>query len=131
MSWLHSIATRLRLMVSRRAAESRFNEEIDFHVDMEAARLARELGVDPGEARTGGIAYGVRRDYAVPCISTLLKTLPLTAPSKSLPPLTSSGCATSDAGGSTSSGTWSRSRSEGVEFFSFMVCPLEEEEFES
>jgi putative ABC transport system permease protein len=42
---------RLSLLVSRRSAESRMDEELAFHVDMEAQRIARDHGVPLDEAR--------------------------------------------------------------------------------
>jgi hypothetical protein len=50
MSLLHGTRARLRLFFGRRAAESRMNEEIRFHVEMETERLLRE-GLPPREAR--------------------------------------------------------------------------------
>src|SRR5688500_8668795 len=64
MSWLAATRTRLRLLFGRRAAESRMDEEFRFHIDMEAEKLVRERGLDPGEARRralvafGGLAMG-------------------------------------------------------------------------
>ena len=48
-------ARALRLLFARRAAESRMNEEIGFHIDMETDRLVREEGLSPrrhGAARS-------------------------------------------------------------------------------
>jgi putative ABC transport system permease protein len=50
MSWFHAARARLRLL-GRPAAESRIDEEIGFHIDMETQRLMREQQVDPSEAR--------------------------------------------------------------------------------
>ena len=50
MSWFHAARARLRLL-SRRAAESRIDHELDFHVEMETERLVREQRLDPDEAR--------------------------------------------------------------------------------
>ena len=50
MSRFSGMRTRLRLLLSRRAAESRMTEEIAFHIDMEAERLEAE-GFSPAEAR--------------------------------------------------------------------------------
>jgi predicted permease len=59
MRWLYAIRTRLSLLVGRRAAESRMDEEFRFHLDMETNRLVREEGLDPGEARRRAlIAFG-------------------------------------------------------------------------
>src|SRR5687768_12321157 len=59
MSWLHAARTRAALLFGARAAEDRMNEEIGFHVDMEAERLQREEGLDPVEARRRArVAFG-------------------------------------------------------------------------
>jgi putative ABC transport system permease protein len=59
MRLLDAARARLRLLLSRRAAEERMREEIGFHVDMEAARIAREEGVAPDEARRRAlVAFG-------------------------------------------------------------------------
>jgi predicted permease len=50
MRWIHAARARARLLF-RRDAEERMNEELRFHVDMEAARLERERGLAPQEAR--------------------------------------------------------------------------------
>ena len=50
MRWFHAARARLHLL-SRRAAESRIDDEIRFHIDMETARLVREEQLDPDEAR--------------------------------------------------------------------------------
>jgi predicted permease len=50
MRWIHAARARARLLF-RRDAEERMNEELRFHVDMEAARLERERGLAPREAR--------------------------------------------------------------------------------
>ena len=50
MSLVHAARARLRLLFGRRAAESRMNEEIRFHVEMETERLLRE-GLPLREAR--------------------------------------------------------------------------------
>lgn len=55
MSWLDGVKARLRL-VPRAASESRFENEMRFHVEMEAARLVREQGLDPDEARRRALA---------------------------------------------------------------------------
>ena len=41
MTWFHAARARLRLLAPR-AAESRIDEEIRFHIEMETQRLARE-----------------------------------------------------------------------------------------
>ena len=51
MSWFEGARARLHLLFSRRAAESRMDEEIGFHVDMETDRLVREHGLPFDEAR--------------------------------------------------------------------------------
>ena len=48
--------TRLRLLVAGRAAEARMDEELAFHVEMEADRLAREYGMSADEARRRALA---------------------------------------------------------------------------
>ena len=59
MSWLDATRTRLRLLFSRRAAESRMDEEFRFHIEMEAEKLVRERGLDPEEARRRAlVAFG-------------------------------------------------------------------------
>ncbi len=50
MSW-PALKARLRLLFAPDAAESRMEEEIGFHIEMEADRLVREEGLDPREAR--------------------------------------------------------------------------------
>lgn len=56
MSWLHGWSTRLRLLLDREASESRFDRELQFHVDMESERLVREDGLPPDEARRRALA---------------------------------------------------------------------------
>ena len=51
MSWFSGARTRLQLLFGRRAAESRINEEVDFHLDMETNRLIREERLSPEDAR--------------------------------------------------------------------------------
>ena len=51
MSWFSGARTRMQLLFGRRAAESRINEEVRFHLEMETARLIRDEGVIPAEAR--------------------------------------------------------------------------------
>lgn len=56
MSWLHGTVARLRLLLARRASEARFDTELEFHLAMEAERLAREEGLAPDEARRRALA---------------------------------------------------------------------------
>ena len=59
MSWFHAARARVRLIFGGDDAEARMNEEIGFHVDMEADRLQREEGLDPAEARRRAVlAFG-------------------------------------------------------------------------
>src|SRR5690349_6201350 len=59
MQWFDAARARLRLLVGRRAAEARMDDEIAFHLEMEAARLAREHGLTPDEARRRArVAFG-------------------------------------------------------------------------
>src|SRR5215213_4740383 len=59
MRLIDAARARLRLLLARRAAESRMNEEIRFHVEMEAGRIAREQGLAPDEARRRAlVAFG-------------------------------------------------------------------------
>ena len=50
MTWFHAARARLRLL-ARRSAESRIDDEIRFHLDMETERLVREQQLDRDEAR--------------------------------------------------------------------------------
>ena len=50
MTWFHAARARLRLLAPR-AAESRIDEEIRFHIEMETQRLVREQKLGPDEAR--------------------------------------------------------------------------------
>src|SRR5688500_16391184 len=50
MTWFHAARARLRLLAPR-AAESRIDDEISFHIEMETQRLMREQKLDPREAR--------------------------------------------------------------------------------
>src|SRR3954469_13257052 len=65
MSWLSGARTRLQLLVGRRAAESRINEEVGFHLEMETDRLIREERLSPDEARRraraafGGVTHHI------------------------------------------------------------------------
>lgn len=59
MSWLHGTRARLRLLFARRAAESRMDEEIRLHIEMETDRLVRETGLHEAEARRQAlVAFG-------------------------------------------------------------------------
>jgi putative ABC transport system permease protein len=55
-SWLPAARARLRLLFARRAAESRIDEELAFHIDMETQRLIREAGLPFEEARRRTLA---------------------------------------------------------------------------
>jgi predicted permease len=50
MTWFHAAKARLRLLAPR-AAESRIDAEIRFHIEMETERLVREQKLDRDEAR--------------------------------------------------------------------------------
>ena len=50
MTWFHAARARLHLL-PRRAAESRIDDEIHFHIEMETERLVREHKLDRAEAR--------------------------------------------------------------------------------
>jgi putative ABC transport system permease protein len=56
MSWFAAARARLRLLVAPRSAESRTNEEMQFHIEMETNRLVREERVAPDEARRRALA---------------------------------------------------------------------------
>lgn len=56
MSRLAAARTRLRLLLAPRAAESRTNEEMGFHIDMETDRLVREEHLSRDEARRRALA---------------------------------------------------------------------------
>jgi predicted permease len=59
MSRFDALRARLRLIVAPRAAESRADEEIRFHIEMETERLVREERLDPAEAeRHARAAFG-------------------------------------------------------------------------
>ncbi|HKG91459.1 MAG TPA: ABC transporter permease, partial [Gemmatimonadaceae bacterium] len=59
MRLFHAARARLRLLLARRAAESRMNEEIRFHVEMETERIMRDTGLDRREARRlAYVAFG-------------------------------------------------------------------------
>jgi putative ABC transport system permease protein len=51
MSWFSGARMRMQLLFGRRAAESRIDEEVRFHLEMETNRLMREEGISPNEAR--------------------------------------------------------------------------------
>ena len=51
MSWFAGLKVRWNLLFARDAAESRMNEEMSFHIEMETERLVREERLSPGEAR--------------------------------------------------------------------------------
>src|SRR5687768_2639001 len=58
MSWFHAARTRLGLLVARRSAETRMDEEIRFHLDMETDKH-RRAGFATGEARRQAlVAFG-------------------------------------------------------------------------
>src|SRR5687767_8934323 len=50
MTWFHAARARLRLLAPR-AANSRIDDEIRFHIEMETQRLVREQQLDLDEAR--------------------------------------------------------------------------------
>ncbi len=59
MSWFEGTRARLRLLFARRATESRMDEEIRFHVEMETERLVRDAALNPREARRRAlVAFG-------------------------------------------------------------------------
>jgi predicted permease len=62
MKWFHAARARLRLLAPR-AAESRIDDEIRFHIEMETERLVREQTLDRGEARRRALVTfgGVQR----------------------------------------------------------------------
>ena len=58
MRWLTDVGFRLRAVFARRAMERELDEELSFHLEMEAAKLERE-GVPPREAiRRARLAFG-------------------------------------------------------------------------
>src|SRR5581483_2755406 len=60
MSWFDGARARLSLLFGRRAAESRINEELAFHIEMETARLVREgIPADEAERRARASFGGV------------------------------------------------------------------------
>ena len=59
MRLIDVMRARLALLFRHRAAEQRMNEEIAFHVEMEAERLVRDEGLAPAEARRRAyVAFG-------------------------------------------------------------------------
>jgi len=56
MSWFSGARARLHLLFARHAAESRIDEELGFHIEMETDRLVREGGLTPNEARRRALA---------------------------------------------------------------------------
>ncbi len=63
MRLFHAVRTHLHLLLARRSAEARMDEEIGLHIDLESERLVREEGLDPQEARRRALAAfgGVER----------------------------------------------------------------------
>jgi predicted permease len=55
MSWFHAARARLRLLAPH-AAESRIDDEIGFHIQMETERLVRDQRLDRDEARRRALA---------------------------------------------------------------------------
>lgn len=59
MPWLDAARARLRWLAARRGAESRMQHEFRLHLDLETAKLIREKGCTPDEARRLAlIAFG-------------------------------------------------------------------------
>src|SRR5688500_11831377 len=56
MSWFSGARARLQLLFARQAAESRMNEEVGFHIEMETDRLVRQESLSPDEARRRALA---------------------------------------------------------------------------
>ena len=56
MNWFDRVRARLRLLIARRAAESRMNAEFRFHIEMETEQLMRAKGLAPDEARRQALA---------------------------------------------------------------------------
>lgn len=64
MRLLHAARARIRLLFGRSAAEQRMDEEMRFHVEMEAERLVRERGLEAGEAqRQARVTFGGAEKY--------------------------------------------------------------------
>src|SRR5688572_19133465 len=63
MTWFHAARARVRLLAPR-AAESRIDEEIRFHIEMETERLVREQKLDRNEAqRRALVTFGGVRQH--------------------------------------------------------------------
>ena len=63
MTWFHAVRARLRLLAPR-AANSRIDDEIRFHIDMETERLMREEQLDHTEARRRAlVSFGGVQQY--------------------------------------------------------------------
>jgi putative ABC transport system permease protein len=59
VSALDGARARLVMLFSRKHSDARFSEEIAFHIEMETARLEREEGLHPSEARRRAlVAFG-------------------------------------------------------------------------
>lgn len=59
MKWFDAARARLWLLVARRSAESRMNEEFRLHLELETAKLMRDHGYAPDEARRRAlVAFG-------------------------------------------------------------------------
>jgi putative ABC transport system permease protein len=56
MSWFSAARARLHLLFARRSAESRMDEELAFHIDMETQRLVREERLSIEEACRRAVA---------------------------------------------------------------------------
>lgn len=56
MSRRSAVRARLRLLFLRRSAESRMEEELRFHIDLETERLLRD-GLDEREARRRALVW--------------------------------------------------------------------------
>ncbi len=55
----HAVRARLQLLLARRSAEARMDQEIGLHVDLETEHLMREHGLEPEEARRRAlVAFG-------------------------------------------------------------------------
>lgn len=55
MTWFHAVRARLRLLAPH-AAESRIDDELRFHIEMETQRLVRDQKLDADEARRRALA---------------------------------------------------------------------------
>ncbi|HLG56663.1 MAG TPA: ABC transporter permease [Vicinamibacterales bacterium] len=59
MKWRDAARAHLRLLIARRAAESRMNQEFRLHVELETEKLMREHGLAPDAARRRAlVAFG-------------------------------------------------------------------------